>query len=180
MCGCPLTTAGVESTEQSGSPNIGAAEAPKTNTQKGAEDDTSPNHPAVAELKKLRRVLELAGTVLPDIDETAYEYSPYAGIGEGRWPESWINGAWRSFGDDSDREKVLSRRRRKIRRPPTDQDAIDQPRRPCWVRDFTHQAWLPAQLLAVLPDTPAYAFVVLANHEDASTGYQYCEIEVGI
>jgi hypothetical protein len=64
-----------------------------------------------------------------------------------------------------------------IRRPPTDQDAIDQPRRKCWVRSCNEAPWTPATLLCVHPEVLAVPFLAYTKNY-AARYYPYCEIEV--
>jgi len=136
-------------------------------------------HPAVAELAKLRRTLELTGFTVPDIDEAVWEYSPAGVDVPGNWDDVWIShvGLWkpRVLNDRC----LLMRRRRRVRRPPADADAITVPRRPCWVRNNADEDWIPATLLAVdetrFPKGPKF----LIMREDGRTlRFNSCEIEV--
>jgi hypothetical protein len=66
----------------------------------------------------------------------------------------------------------------KPRRPPTDQDAIERPRRPCWVWNYPGEEQQPAQLLAVRFNHVDYPFAVLPVHKDmVIMVYRFCEIE---
>lgn len=64
-----------------------------------------------------------------------------------------------------------------IRCPPTDQDAIDEPRRKCWVRDEVTSNWLPASLRAVLGTFGKFRFIAEVIDCEPNA-YRYCEIEV--
>jgi hypothetical protein len=137
-------------------------------------------HPAVVELANLKRALELTGTVLPDIDEAQYEYSAVGEEKPGKWPELWVeNWEPRERQRRCDMSGALLRRRRRVRRAPTDADAIEQPRRDCWVRNNADEDWIPATLLAVdetrFPKGPKF----LVMREDGRTvRFNSCEIEV--
>jgi len=133
---------------------------------------------ARAELTQIRRALELTGTVLPEIDEAVYEYSPVGIDNGGEWSDIWWDGQWRVRQYPGDRNSRLCRRRRRVRRAPTDQDAIEQPRRECWVRDYTSQQWRSAPLLAVTQSGSfsATRYIVLLN--GAVQSFAYGEIEV--
>lgn len=63
-----------------------------------------------------------------------------------------------------------------IRRPPTDQDAIDQPRRKCWVRDSESMPWIEGFLLLVSDGSHSYLASVISRR--CVEYYEYCEIEV--
>jgi hypothetical protein len=134
---------------------------------------------ARAELAKLRRTLELTGFTVPDIDEAVWEYSPAGVDVPGNWDDVWIShvGLWkpRVLNDRC----LLMRRRRRVRRPPTDVDAVAVPRRECWVRNNADEDWIPATLLAVdetrFPKGPKF----LIMREDGRTlRFNSCEIEV--
>jgi hypothetical protein len=64
-----------------------------------------------------------------------------------------------------------------IRRPPTDQDAIDEPRRKCWVRDSEQGEWIAASLRAVLGTAENVRYVAEVIDCKPST-FCLCEIEV--
>jgi hypothetical protein len=132
-------------------------------------------HPAVAELANLRRTLELTGHVLPEIDETVYEYSPAAASMPGEWHEAWLgSGVWTATPRCLDQSGYLMRRRRRVRRAPTDADAIEQLRRDCWV--LIDNQWVEAKLLMVA-DGVKNPYLVIRT--ESSVGwYQQCEIEV--
>jgi hypothetical protein len=140
-----------------------------------------PEHPDTVVLRNMERVLGLMNIVLPnDIDDDMYEYSRVGTYNEGEWPEVWdygIENLWTTnHHSNTDRKTHLTRRRRKIRITPTDQDALDHPRRPCWVCDHISQKWIPAQLLAVRTGDVSYPFIALSD-QDVDTSYAYCEIE---
>jgi hypothetical protein len=139
-------------------------------------------HSDTVELQKLRRVLDLINAKLPDIDETVYEYSQAGTELPGAWTQIWSGAVWLDNTDESYPDCILltrRRRRRRVRRPPTDTDAVDQPRRPCWVRDYDTQAWVPAQLLAVVPEAEGsgYPFIAIPDLWDGAQ-FAHCEIEV--
>jgi hypothetical protein len=64
-----------------------------------------------------------------------------------------------------------------IRRPPTDQDATDEPRRKCWVRDSEQGEWIAASLRAVLGTVGKARYVAEVFDCKPST-FCFCEIEV--
>jgi hypothetical protein len=65
-----------------------------------------------------------------------------------------------------------------IRRPPTDADAVDVPRRPCWVRHAPIDEWEPAQLLAVDNTRPVPENLYICMLNGRTSEFYYCEIEV--
>jgi len=131
---------------------------------------------ARAELAQIRRALELTGTVLPEIDEAAWEYSGKGQKLNGEWREAYIDGEWVSSTDTiTDFECLLTRRRRRVRRAPTDADAVAMPRRECWVRDNRDVDWIPAQLLGVREGGDEF---VVRLPDGTIHGYYMCEIEV--
>jgi len=151
----------------------------RTAADQAAETDTE--HPAITELAKLRRALELIGVTVPDIDidDTMYEYSPRGSFDEGKWPEVFsFSGGWMNNSVAADTTAYLTRRRRRVRRAPTDQDAIEQPRRECWVRAAPTVEWKPSQLLAV-DTTHGVISPYYVRFDDGAVFYaHYCEIEV--
>jgi hypothetical protein len=135
---------------------------------------------ALGELGDLRRALELTGHVLPDIDDAVWEYSPVGEEKTGEWSEMWIAQRWEGNEKYEDYVSYLTRRRRRVRRAPTDADAIEQPRRPCWVRDYKHEEGKPMQLLAVIPSphlSEEWRYLVITP-DGFVDHFSYCEIEV--
>jgi hypothetical protein len=132
---------------------------------------------ARAELAQIRRALELTGFTVPDIDEAVYEYSPFGASNKGQWFEQW-DGTWGPTYSFSDTPAYLTRRRRRVRRAPTDADAVAVPRRECWV--LIDNQWVEAKLLMVAAGVKNPYLVM---RTDSSIGwyvgwYQQCEIEV--
>jgi hypothetical protein len=141
-----------------------------------------PEHPDTVVLRNMERVLGLMNIVLPnDIDDDMYEYSRVGTYNEGEWPEVWdygIENLWTTNRHgNTDYKTHLTRRRRRhmIRICPTDQDAIDHPRRPCWVRNSKNEEWIQARLIAVRFVATAYPFIVLLYGDVMN--FSECEID---
>jgi len=135
---------------------------------------------ALGELGDLRRAMELTGHVLPEIDEAQYEYSPKGEDREGAWPEVWSGSTWIHNLPAPHADCILlTRRRRRVRRAPTDADAVEVPRRPCWVRNNADEDWIPATLLAVDETRHPKGPKFLIRRTDGRTlRFNGCEIEV--
>jgi hypothetical protein len=115
-------------------------------------------------LEKIQKALHLTGKILPDdIDETIFEYSAFGEIRSGEWSESWIERKWCHCQCLRDSVDVLTRRRRKVSIEPTDNDAIEQPRRPCLVRDRNNENWISATLIAVGDESQHCRFFAMKN-----------------
>jgi hypothetical protein len=65
-----------------------------------------------------------------------------------------------------------------IRRPPTDQDAIDQPRRKCWVRNQSPDTPWEDGLLLSVDKFRGHTFYTAILDNDLPRPYSFCEIEV--
>ncbi len=132
---------------------------------------------AIAELAKLKRAMELTGVKVPDIDidDTMYEYSPRGNFDEGKWQEVFsASTGWLNNSTTRDRLEFLTRRRRRVRRAPTDADAVAVPRRDCWV--LIDGQWIEAKLLMVAAGVKNPYLVI--RTENSVGWYQQCEIEV--